>query len=646
MAHVDFSAIINDFLTAELGEDVRDSLVAIARALEEAINAQLTTVTTDVNNEDANTALRVRTLKRLFPNFGGYLKDPDLNAIKGNVFYIVNLADNSIEFTPLPDLLAKAASLLLCFGDEGVSYQIFVGLYGDVFTRRYLRSRDEWSDWNGGIDADLAKSNAAADAQVVGSALDTLRTEAVRAYGMFAPGDLNEILSNSLYAVNVSLGTYQNLPPGASGVIVLLTMQPTKANAFQVAFGSRGRLWQRRHTANGWDSWSDLDAKIDTAIATALTAFRPRVMAYNSLLEGGSIDGIYGNVITMLNVSSYSYTTLPDGASGVMVLLSYGGNNLNGSSWQVLLGSTGRLWERRYTAGSWEAWQQVDQNTKKMIVNSRVTVTSANKDSYFTNCDDAPLNTIYRVNKNAQLVNAPYGDGMSSASGVYDGTYRDIAGWDDGTLITYGTEDIYKHQIFISGKVSGASTGRVPPSNATLFFRTYYNSASPGWGDWRCVSDLRSPTASNIAIRKKFIAPWLDDQGNPTATDTGVPNPQYIADDPRFFNDFDNAPFNSIYQIDLDNDESVMAHNPRPGKSSVLVTTGFSWVGMQHGKIQFCVGIDAGTTFAYIRYGYIQSASQGIYIWTNWLHVGDAGEVDALKARVAALEAQVAALGG
>lgn len=547
MAHVDFSAIINDFLTAELGEDVRDSLVAIARALQEAINAQLTTVTTDVNNEDTNTALRVRTLKRLFPNFGGYLTDPDLNAVKGNVFYIVDLSDSSIEYSPLPDLLAKAASLLLCFGDNGVSYQIFVGLYGDVFTRRYLGSRNQWSAWNGGVDADLEKSHAAADAK---------------------------------------------------------------------------------------------------AVRDALEAIRAKMIAYNGLLEGGSIDGIHSNVVALLNVSAYSYTTMPDGASGVMFLLSYGNDNLDGSSWQVLLGSTGRLWERRYTAGSWETWQQVDQNTKKMIVNSRITVTAANKADYFTSCDDAPLNTIYRIKKNAELVNAPYGDGMSSASGVYDGTYRDIAGWDDGTLITYGTEDIYKHQIFISGKISGASTGMVPPSNATLFFRTYYNSASPGWGDWRCVSDLRSPTASNIAIRKKFIAPWLDDQGQPTATDTGVPNPQYIADDPRFFNDFDNAPFNSIYQIDLDNDDSVMAHNPRPGKSSVLVTTGFSWVGMQHGKIQLCVGADAGTTFAYIRYGYIKSASQGIYIWTDWLHVGDAGEIDALKDRVAALEAQVAALGG
>lgn len=56
MAHVDFSAIINDFLTAELGEDVRDSLVAIAEALETAINTQVASITTDLSSADPNAA--------------------------------------------------------------------------------------------------------------------------------------------------------------------------------------------------------------------------------------------------------------------------------------------------------------------------------------------------------------------------------------------------------------------------------------------------------------------------------------------------------------------------------------------------------------------------------------------------------------
>ena len=53
---VDFSTIIQNFLTAELGEEVRDSLVAIAQALQDAINAQLLTVDPDLNDTSPNAA--------------------------------------------------------------------------------------------------------------------------------------------------------------------------------------------------------------------------------------------------------------------------------------------------------------------------------------------------------------------------------------------------------------------------------------------------------------------------------------------------------------------------------------------------------------------------------------------------------------
>ena len=41
---VDFSSIIENFLTAELGEEVRGSLVAIAEALEDVFGESLHTV--------------------------------------------------------------------------------------------------------------------------------------------------------------------------------------------------------------------------------------------------------------------------------------------------------------------------------------------------------------------------------------------------------------------------------------------------------------------------------------------------------------------------------------------------------------------------------------------------------------------------
>ena len=59
---VDFSTIIQNFLTAELGEDVRDSLVAIAQALQDAINAQLLTVDPTLEDDSPNAAAQAQVV--------------------------------------------------------------------------------------------------------------------------------------------------------------------------------------------------------------------------------------------------------------------------------------------------------------------------------------------------------------------------------------------------------------------------------------------------------------------------------------------------------------------------------------------------------------------------------------------------------
>ena len=637
MAHVDFSAIINDFLTAELGEDVRDSLVAIAEALQEAINTQIASVTTDVDSTDPNAAIRASVLGDFMARTPYYTQElrpgtaqnPTSLDFRSPSLQPLNITDATRDGYDTVPSAATGYSWLVTLANrvQNIVAQVLICPLVGIWTRRFS-SASGWNSWRGGVDTSLSQVYAAADARTVGQEFQ----KAIRAAGLLHSTDLNTITTNSVYALDAGTYTYTNAPTGISGVLYLITTTATDTSGWQVLYGSVGRMWTRRKTASGWDAWY----KPDNAISERVDSLEAAALTVDGFLRGGDLNDITTNSVYACAVSSYTYTNLPDGASGVMYLTTMIVSDTSG--WQVLYGSVGRMWTRRKTASGWDAWYKIGGDG---LTVSSITITSGNKARYFTDCDNAPLNTAYRIDRDAKLAHTPYGDGMSTASGVYDGTYRDIAGYADGTLMTYGQSNDYKHQLFISG--TRASTA--PPDNAVIFFRTYY-SGSSGWGAWHCVSNYRSPTASNIAIRKKFIAPWLDDQGKPTATDTGVPNPQYIADDPLFFNDFDDAPFNSIYQIDLDNDATVMAHNPRPGKSSVLVTTGFSWVGMQHGKIQLCIGVDAGTTFFYVRYGYIQSASQGIYIWTDWLHVGDAGEVDALKARVAALETQVAALGG
>ena len=251
------------------------------------------------------------------------------------------------------------------------------------------------------------------------------------------------------------------------------------------------------------------------------------------------------------------------------------------------------------------------------IKNTGVRIQSSNKSQYFSDFDDAPNNSIYEIASSAQMAHSPMGYGMSSASSTYDGTVRSVMGYPDGTLYTFAVSNT-KQQIFITNR-NGA--GGTQGSTQILFFRVKAGNSYP-WTDWTMASNVVSPSASNFAIRKVFIAPYLDGEGNPTATDTGIPNPQYIADDPFIFNDFDNAPNNSIYQIDLDCDASVMAHNPAPGKSSVLMTINFGYK-TKHAEIQLCIGLKAtnGGSFFFWRYGY--NAAGGVYIFTPWSQISD-----------------------
>lgn len=259
-------------------------------------------------------------------------------------------------------------------------------------------------------------------------------------------------------------------------------------------------------------------------------------------------------------------------------------------------------------AGTSYTWT-VNATNRNTITANRITITATNKAQYFIDANNAPENVWFEIQAAAQIANTPHGNGISTASGTYT-DLRSITGYLDGSLFTYKTgAGTLINQIFISsGKHASAKT-----TPNVMYMRTKYTGGL--WGDWTKFGGNSTLTASNIAIRKKMIAPYLDGNGNPTATNTGIANPQYMGDDPLIFNDFDNAPMMSIYQIDLDCDATVMAHNPEPGLSSILITIGFSYI-TRHGQIQICSGVKSTGTFAWIRYGYQQDVND--YRWSGW----------------------------
>ena len=246
-----------------------------------------------------------------------------------------------------------------------------------------------------------------------------------------------------------------------------------------------------------------------------------------------------------------------------------------------------------------------DAVTKKCVKNADAWVSSSNL--IFDDADDAPDNSIYLIAASAKMANTPYGTGVSTASGVYDGTYRSIAGYMQGTLITRTFFDgSCKEQFFIPFSTSN--------NNTAIYFRGWYSSS--GWKPWRAVSDLMMMRSMNQAIRKKMIAPYIDSEGNPTATDTGISNPQCMINEPEIFDDFNDAPMNTIYQIDLDCDATVMKNNPVPGRSGALFTTGPIYVS-RHAACQYYVCLlPNGNTRLFYRYGYIASSTS--YVWTDW----------------------------
>lgn len=309
---------------------------------------------------------------------------------------------------------------------------------------------------------------------------------------------------------------------------------------------------------------------------------------------------------------------------------------------------TNKLFFSRYVETEGLAdWEEI-ATASNTVQKSNVTITADNKTDYFTDANDAPNNSIFRILDTAEIKNTPWGNGFSTGAGNYDGTVRSVTGYISGTLLTYGSVDRYRNQIFISGNDISSNPSKI----SVMCFRSRFGPTA-GWSDWHMLSDRAAITGSNVVIRKKLIAPYEDANGNPTATDTGIANHQRIVGDPFYFDDFNNAPLNSIIQVDLDCDATVMLNNPLSGKSNILMTWCWSYT-RRHAVVQFCIGLSSGTsTEFYYRYGYANTATE--YIWTPWESArattdatltkeGRAADAKEVGTRLAALEARIAAL--
>ncbi len=343
-----------------------------------------------------------------------------------------------------------------------------------------------------------------------------------------------------------------------------------------------------------------------------------------------------GNFATLSTAIAGSVLHKPYTGSIPFRLIVTGFSSASSAKMQIVIaqGSTVNVYKRIFNGTQWRDWAKLateaevnaaittaDTNAQSLISaltdkvisaqDRAVTITAANVADYFSDADNAPLMQVFAISESAQIEHTPPGNNtLQNPDGTSYTSFRAITGYPAGLLYTWQA-GVFINQIFIVDMKGTRSM--------LAWMRSKWEYGV--WTDWHAYGDNVAPSASNVIIAAKVIAPFRSTtQPYQYYAESGTgrtENPEYlVGQQRRIFNNFNNAPMGLIFQIDKNCTAELMANNPEPGKSSILATIGFSWLS-QHGKVQICIGLDTGnTTFAYVRYGYFQAAND--YRWSTW----------------------------
>lgn len=302
--------------------------------------------------------------------------------------------------------------------------------------------------------------------------------------------------------------------------------------------------------------------------------------------------------------------------------------SLNNSFCQLLIPtapSSGYIWYRLVgTSGgnpSFGTWHKIadERNINNIMDNVFVhhptIITQSNVTTYFPNSsfNDAKPNTIYAIAEYIDMDGTPiiqdgppgdqtYGVPVNQAQ-TPDSPVKSW-GARRGTLLTYTqalgeTDASGLTQIFIQYPGYKNYYGMTSPS---ISFRTaYYENNSYIWSDWSKLSQDGVLHAGNGIVYG----------GQP-----------YIDSAP--FADLNDAPFNSIFHIDRNMNNSdeyhTLGHHPVPGQSSMVITYAFS-PGFNHCRVQVVYALN-GKMFW--RYEYLDNGQH----WTSWYEIKNTTELD------------------
>ena len=399
--------------------------------------------------------------------------------------------------------------------------------------------------------------------------------------------DLNDFITAGDYYIsnNTIAGTITNIPKNTAGrLLVIYTINSTRLAQIYITNYNPVGIYVRQYNGS-WQTWRKL---ADDADISDLGNHVFNLNSSNTEITTGDVNEYLtpGNYYVGSVSDAGNITHLPETIAGRLTVIS---NTTSQRVIQIYVtnDSVPKIYTRYYNSTKWFAWSRLasadDVNDLSTAVKpAQALITSSNYTDYFTDYNDIPVNSVYNIADNVPLLNSPPGTTVLNDVGV-------TSGYIGGTVVTFcgnSTQVRQRMQIFTSRSTL------IPQS--VVCVRT--GATSNGvivWSPWQKFSNFLNLSASNVVIRAATAS--------------------------EHFTDLDDAPINSIYQIDLDCADGVLAHHPNPGKSNVLVTLGFSYTS-RHGMIQICVGLAPGTTAAmWFRYGFINQPDE--YIWTPWAKV-------------------------
>ena len=279
---------------------------------------------------------------------------------------------------------------------------------------------------------------------------------------------------------------------------------------------------------------------------------------YNNYIGNLGLNTI-SNIMPSHNAIDY-----PLGESGYYTVMTYGDTL---SPIQIAVRLDGKIFARKKSTSGWKNWNADAVNFSNTLLTNT---------AKYSDFNDFPIGSIIGVSESARLNNAP--DGFNNTGHV---------GMDVGGVIvnvmTFATSydnPYIKSQIAVYYRQTGKP--RIAFRSAIYFSSAYH------WSEWSMLSQDGSITSTNKIVDINHL--------------------DYT------FDDFNDAPLNTIYQVDLNVANSV-ANNPSPGHSGSLMTYCFS-NSVRHAVVQEFVTIEDKRVRKYIRYGYINSGN--VVSWTDW----------------------------